>query len=333
MAKGLNEISSIADAIDAAMECSQVDSWSFDPLETAIAPYYKLPFGIWYRGQASADWDIMPSVFRPDSKGKYYDETSLFFHFQLRSPSFRSEHHSMFEWLCLMQHYDAPTRLLDWTESVLIALYFTVSDPEQERFDGALFALNARLLNLDSDIERRTGKRPGIHVPTSFNTVLRALMAGYRELSEIFYSRALDHLDETDSPEVTVLEELKQSALAGSFGWGVSADAKKFLEHMVKPVAVYPYRTNSRLLAQAGTFTIHGGKIYHTKDGYKNPYPAGPIVLNHRDSASFLKKYVIPRAAKQKLRRELEVAGIHKGTLFPELDKQSEYMRDVWRAE
>ena len=30
-------------------------------------------------------------------------------------------------WLCVMQHYRAPTRLLDWSENLLVALYFAVS--------------------------------------------------------------------------------------------------------------------------------------------------------------------------------------------------------------
>jgi hypothetical protein len=48
-------------------------------------------------------------------------------------------------WLFLMQHYRLPTRLLDWTESAMIAAFFAVNDHPEE--DGALWALNPFALN------------------------------------------------------------------------------------------------------------------------------------------------------------------------------------------
>ena len=50
-------------------------------------------------------------------------------------------------WLFLMQHYGLPTRLLDWTQSPLIAAHFIVRELESIEKDGVVWGLQPTLLN------------------------------------------------------------------------------------------------------------------------------------------------------------------------------------------
>ena len=47
------------------------------------------------------------------------------------------------DWLALMQHYGAPTRLLDWTRSPYVALYFALEKADKE---SAVWAINREWL-------------------------------------------------------------------------------------------------------------------------------------------------------------------------------------------
>lgn len=97
----------------------------------------------WWRGHAKADWRLQAHVHRRDPK-RQYGETTLIGHFVSRAPS-RSHRpcpaaDDCLRWLFLAQHYGLPTRLLDWTESPLIAAYFAVQDHHVDE-DGCIWAL------------------------------------------------------------------------------------------------------------------------------------------------------------------------------------------------
>jgi hypothetical protein len=105
-----------------------------------------------WRGHGDAEWPLRPHVFRRDDPGvPKYDECALIGHFQVRAPT-RShtktpEPNDYFGWLFLAQHYGLPTRLLDWTENPLVALYFAIEGKKEADKDGCVWALWPDKLN------------------------------------------------------------------------------------------------------------------------------------------------------------------------------------------
>jgi len=63
-----------------------------------------------------------------------------FHHYSLHVPG---PDHSL-RWLSLMQHHGAPTRMLDWTYSIYIALYFAI---EHTTGDCCVWKINKKWLN------------------------------------------------------------------------------------------------------------------------------------------------------------------------------------------
>ena len=63
-------------------------------------------------------------------------------HYQQYSHSAPSPCHPV-EWLSIMQHHGAPTRLMDWTYSPYVALYFALDDSDG---DASVWAINQDVL-------------------------------------------------------------------------------------------------------------------------------------------------------------------------------------------
>lgn len=204
---------------------------------------------LWYRGQTDARWSLVPSAHRrhPVLEKEFAN------HFRLRAPSIASDcpnHKDLPGWLPLMQHYGLPTRLLDWTESLLVAAYFST----EEVVDASAATL-------------------WMLAPGNLNTQSIGYIVPF------------------------LTDERVLPLVSGAFG-----DTNVKQEHSF--LAVLAPRSDSRMAAQLGNYTIHS---------CREPLNQGA------NADQYLARVLIPNEAKLEIQRELNIAGVRRSQLFPDL--------------
>lgn len=120
-------------------------------MDSLLKHLNELPNNYIYRGHASSDWSLESTLERMLGE-KWSRDTAAKFEkyslekFKSKYQIYRSNEHepsSKLSWLSVMQHYGVPTRLIDFTESPYIALYFALEAYAQNsKNDLAIYALD-----------------------------------------------------------------------------------------------------------------------------------------------------------------------------------------------
>ncbi|MES2760676.1 MAG: FRG domain-containing protein [Bacteroidota bacterium] len=112
------------------------------------------PETIWFRGQGSANHYLLPSLLR--FKNGLELEEIAFHKFRRFADKVFKNKESEWETLFDMQHYGIPTRLIDWTETLGIALFFAAYNNRVFKTggDAAVYLLNPIELNKASGIDK-----------------------------------------------------------------------------------------------------------------------------------------------------------------------------------
>ncbi|HSR70176.1 MAG TPA: FRG domain-containing protein [Acidobacteriota bacterium] len=206
----------------------------------------------WFRGHERPNWQLVPSILR---NGNQQHEFPLTKRFRLLAPGFGVEldTNRLDQWLFLMQHHRAPTRLLDWSESLNTALFFACLDWITSRdiaqcSDGAVFALNPIFLN-----EQVLGIS---EFPVTWvqGRVLQTIKFAFGTQNEV----VLGPNGAPVRPPITFLQ------------W---------------PVAVFPSTVHGRMRAQKACFTLHGADHRDLRTIFaENGWSAANILVEYKIS-------------------------------------------------
>jgi hypothetical protein len=188
---------------------------------------------VWYRGHTRFNYPLLPSLFRgfeyPNQKASWKRiwslESDLFWEFSARARELHAKLRSDWDYLFAMQHYRTPTRLLDWTEVLGVAVYFATLNVDEspgtksnaaENLMPCVWVLNPYKLNQVS-----TGrKHADLYSPENLGWDPRE--KEYYTYGELLLEGGID------------------------FDW---------------PLAIYPRQNNPRIHDQRAWFTIHGNQF------------------------------------------------------------------------
>lgn len=242
---------------------------------------------LWFRGQTCSGWPLRSTLHRhveeqcraacrsDDVAGKQQvlreEYKSLFYSYWadavgLLAPNERNDWGIVFS----MQHHGWPTRLLDWTESFICALFFAQFE-RRETEDAAVFVLNPERLNTISN------GREGL---------------------------------------VFVIEDPSVKTTVPLAKW-LPAVARHPQDPPLNTVALFPPRSNPRMISQRATFTVCGDSLLPLEEEYN----------------SCITKIELPASLYGDAEAFLEIMGIGPFSYFPDFEGLSMLHRHKRRLE
>jgi len=256
-----------------------------------------------FRGVDSADYDLISSpgrIRKGEKEGIVNGEREAFDYFMRHAQSIINTPppvEDLTSWMIIMQHYGAPTRLLDWTRSPFVALYFAyktcITSPSDK----------VRIWILSE-----TGCMNHYREYTTQDVVGRSVWS--KETLKLFYS---------DEYENNIVQHVLHS------------------QNESMPYLLYPRKPDRRMNNQQGVLTICPSEyadIEFPLEYIRRPFPStstgGKLeYMSQTTKSNILWRLDLPKDWRKDVLKKLDDMGINEASMFPDLEGLGRYTKTL----
>ena len=290
----------------------------FDQLPGAIwrrdeedEPYHQ---GWIFRGHKKETYDLTPSIERAYPYSDWAEtEYKALQEFKSKArmhmdPTQIPQADDRLGWLAVMQHYGAPTRLLDFTYSPYVALYFALRDrdPNESEYvevwaiDEAILREQSDKMSVEADRETREPEREPRKSQGSF--LLNPDLASPLQRAQ----REERYQDQVIRNALNPCVKRRQYFNGAGF----------------VAVALPPFH-NPRLSSQQGLFLLNGAEYL--------PFAESLDRMMQGEKRTWYKRFRVPQEELEKIEEQLFRLNIHDLSLFPDVRGLAGFVRQKIR--
>lgn len=257
-----------------------------------------------FRGVSNADFELAPSIERhavgsalqwPELEVEVSETFKLHANLYLSPPR-----EGELGWLALMQHYGAPTRLLDFTYSPFVGLYFTAK--ALDTFSSRKTSTFARLWALDSN---------AIH-SRSLRSVARARLAERKRSGRKRGGRVSLNPDDFASGRDVMKTDADTRRLLAEDVLAAHGTFRSELARQGCVCVAMPPSSNARLASQQGLFLFNGAERLVFEKSLAT-------MMGSAGHEKWCKAFDIPVDLLPEIETRLFQMNIHEQSLFPDI--------------